>query len=106
MEKLRAESPEKVDKCMAVAGLSLGEYSALTCAGVLSFADGLRLVKIRGEAMQEAAQTGAKQGMLSVTGLEESKLKELCDKARQGDEVCQIANFLFPKGFAVAGSTS
>merc|ERR1711920_691177 len=89
-----------------VAGLSLGEYTALCVAGVLSFEDGLKLVKLRGEAMQEAASVG-KQGMVSVVGLEEKKLSELCDKAAKKagpDGVCKIANHLFPKGFSCAGT--
>ena len=52
VEKLRAEDPSLVDSCTAAAGLSLGEYTALTFAGALSFEDGLRLVKLRAEAMQ------------------------------------------------------
>src|SRR5436190_1973859 len=51
LEKLRASEPGAEAECVATAGLSLGEYTALTFAGVLSFADGVRLVKVRGEAM-------------------------------------------------------
>merc|ERR1719463_364105 len=69
-EKLRAEKSDCADKPMYVAGLSLGEYTALCAAGVLSFEDGLKLVKLRGEAMQEAAEVG-KQGMISIVGIEE-----------------------------------
>jgi len=104
--KLKAEKPEAVSRAKAVAGLSLGEYTALCAAGVLSFEDGLKLVKLRGEAMQEAASVG-KQGMISVVGLEEKKLAELCDKAAASageGGVCKIANHLFPKGFSCAGT--
>jgi len=102
--KLRSEKPEKVEKARCAAGLSLGEYTALCFAGVLSFEDGLKLVKIRGEAMQEAAAVG-KQGMLSVIGLEQKVLEKLCDAAaKETDGVCKIANFLFPKGFSCAGT--
>merc|ERR1719409_1420023 len=55
VEKLRQTKPECIDRVKAVAGLSLGEYTALTLAGVWTFEEGLRLVKLRGEAMQEAA---------------------------------------------------
>src|SRR5437588_9054639 len=57
LEALRASEAERgaEAECVAAAGLSLGEYTALTFAGALSFADGLRLVKLRGEAMQEAS---------------------------------------------------
>jgi [acyl-carrier-protein] S-malonyltransferase len=89
-----------------VAGLSLGEYTALCAAGVFSFEDGLKLVKLRGEAMQEAASVG-KQAMLSVVGLERDKLEKLCKEAQSkegGSGVCTIANSLFPKGFSCAGT--
>jgi [acyl-carrier-protein] S-malonyltransferase len=104
--KLRAEKPEAVGRAQCVAGLSLGEYTALCAAGVLSFEDGLKLVKLRGEAMQEAAAVG-KQGMISIVGLEESVLNGLCEKAAKADGpngVCKIANHLFPKGFSCAGT--
>merc|ERR1712083_299062 len=74
VEKLRKEKPSCVANPTYVAGLSLGEYTALCVAGVFSFEDGLKLVKLRGEAMQEAATSGTKQLMLSVAGLERSKL--------------------------------
>jgi [acyl-carrier-protein] S-malonyltransferase len=106
LEKLRCESPESIKKCSVMCGLSLGEYTALCAAGVLSFEDGLKLVKLRGEAMHEAAQVG-KQLMLSVAGLEKEKLEPLCQEAvEKGGEgaVCQIANALFPAGFACGGT--
>src|SRR5438105_2871248 len=51
LESLRAADPSAEADCVATAGLSLGEYTALVCAGALSFRDGVRLVKRRGEAM-------------------------------------------------------
>merc|ERR1719271_1356001 len=69
VEKLREERPEAVDRMKCVAGLSLGEYTALCCAGVFTFEEGLKLVKLRGEAMQEAASVGS-QAMLSVAGID------------------------------------
>jgi len=106
VEKLRLEKPEAVERARCVAGLSLGEYTALCCAGVFTFEDGLKLVKLRGEAMQEAAQM-SKQLMVSVAGIEKKRLEELCQEAAKkegGDAVCQIANALFPKGFSCAGT--
>lgn len=108
VEKLKVEDSKAVQRPMALAGLSLGEYTALTVAGVLTFADGLRLVKERAEAMQEAANMRP-QAMLSIAGLEEEKVKELCQQARSdvgGEEVCQISNYLFQKGYAVGGTQS
>jgi len=106
IEKLRAEKPEAVSRCSIMAGLSLGEYTALCAAGCLSFEDGLKLVKLRGEAMQEAASVG-KQLMLSVAGLEKEKLTPLCEEAKKKegpDAVCQISNFLFPNGVSCGGT--
>merc|ERR1711920_10738 len=106
LEKLRTENVEAVTKFQAAAGLSLGEYTALCAAGVFSFEDGLKLVKLRGEAMQEAANN-SKQAMLSVAGIEKPQLTDLCKEAAKsegGQAVCQIANELFPKGFSCAGT--
>jgi [acyl-carrier-protein] S-malonyltransferase len=107
VEKLRLEKAEAVDRPKAVAGLSLGEYTALCFAGVFTFEEGLKLVKLRGEAMQAAAEA-SKQSMLSVAGIEKTKLQDLCAQAAKqegGKAVCCIANELFPKGFSCAGTT-
>jgi len=106
-EKLKKDKPDYAEKPSFVAGLSLGEYTALCVAGVFSFEDGLKLVKLRGEAMQEAAETGGKQLMLSVAGLEGDKLKALCAEAKKeegADATCSISNALFPNGFSCGGS--
>lgn len=105
LAKLKQDRPEAVESPGCVAGLSLGEYTALCAAGVLTFEDGLKLVKLRGEAMKEAAESSA-QAMLSVAGLEQPKLEQLCKEAAAADNggVCQIANVLFPKGFSCAGT--
>eukprot|EP00927_Polykrikos_kofoidii_P010008 TRINITY_DN1421_c0_g1_i3.p1 TRINITY_DN1421_c0_g1~~TRINITY_DN1421_c0_g1_i3.p1 ORF type:complete len:553 (+),score=119.39 TRINITY_DN1421_c0_g1_i3:83-1741(+) len=104
MEKLRVEREEAATQFRATAGLSLGEYTALCVAGVFAFEDGLKLVKLRGEAMQEAGDA-SKQAMLSVAGLDKVGLADCCAEAakKAGGQVCQIANELFPKGFACAG---
>merc|ERR1719261_2475827 len=72
-EQLKIENPDAFERCQAVAGLSLGEYTALQVAGVFDFETGLRLVKARAEAMEyETTKPGAKsQKMLSVAGLDE-----------------------------------
>ena len=83
------------------AGLSLGEYTALYAAGVISFEDGLRLVAKRGEAMQAAAKI-KEGGMVSIIGLDEEKTNQLCDQARQ-DELLIAANFNCPGQIVLSG---
>jgi [acyl-carrier-protein] S-malonyltransferase len=107
VEKLRKDKPECANNPTFLAGLSLGEYTALCVAGVFSFEDGLKLVKIRGEAMQEAATTQGKQAMLSVAGLDRAQLDKLCEESKKEEgptATCQVANALFPNGFAAGGS--
>ncbi|NMC19559.1 MAG: ACP S-malonyltransferase [Thermogutta sp.] len=104
LESLRADAPDVVLSCEAAAGLSLGEYTALVFAGVLSFEDGLWLVQKRGEAMQDAADATL-GGMVSILGLERSEVDRLCREAR-GREILQIANLLCPGNIVVSGTTS
>merc|ERR1719343_255179 len=80
VEQLKLDDPSSVTRCQAVAGLSLGEYTALTVAGVFDFETGLRIVKARGEAMEkEVTKPGAPpQAMLSVAGLAQDKVEQLC----------------------------
>ncbi len=101
LESLKQSNPQALDECVAAAGLSLGEFTALTFAGAMTFAEGLRLVQRRGEAMQAAADL-VPSGMVSVLMLEQAKVEELCAAARQ-NEVLQIANFLCPGNYAVSG---
>ncbi|MEX2113781.1 MAG: ACP S-malonyltransferase [Pirellulales bacterium] len=104
IELLRSNAPDVVLSCQATAGLSLGEYTALVFAGALEFEDGLRLVQVRGEAMQEAADA-APSGMVSVLGLEQAQVEALCQRAAQG-EVLQIANLLCPGNIVVSGTNA
>ncbi len=67
-------------KFEATAGLSLGEFTALTAAGALSFADGLRVVRQRGKFMQEACEA-TKGGMAAIIGLDEVPTREMCAEA-------------------------
>jgi len=103
LEKLKALKPEAYDDPACMAGLSLGEYTALCAAGVFTFEDGMELVKVRGEAMSQAAKSPP-QAMLSVAGLSREDLDALCKKVSVGGELAQVANDLFPKGFSCAGS--
>jgi len=102
LESLRAQQPDVEGDCVAAAGLSLGEYTALAFAGVFSFADGLRLVQKRGAAMQSAADA-TPSGMLSVLGLEADKVEELCAKARHAGTL-EIANLLCPGNIVISGT--
>lgn len=102
IEKLRHESPDVIERCGAAAGLSLGEYTAIAFAGGLSFEDGLRLVQRRGQAMQRAADL-VPSGMVSILGLDQEKVQEICDKARIDGEILQIANMLCPGNIVVSG---
>ena len=102
LEALKIESPDVLLAVEATAGLSLGEYTALVFAGILSFEDGLKLVQKRGRAMQDAADAKP-SGMVSILGLERCQVEELCDKAR-GDGTLQIANLLCPGNIAISGT--
>jgi [acyl-carrier-protein] S-malonyltransferase len=104
VEKLKQESgQEALDEATCAMGLSLGEYSALCFAGALSFADGVKITKTRGEAMQ-AASDAVDTGMVSVIGLDSDKVMELCGAAseKSGAKV-QIANYLCKGNYAVSG---
>jgi [acyl-carrier-protein] S-malonyltransferase len=104
IELLRANSPDVVLSCEAAAGLSLGEYTALVFAGAMDFENGLRLVQVRGEAMQQAADA-TPSGMVSVLGLGRSQVEDLCEQARDG-ETLQIANLLCPGNIVISGTNA
>lgn len=107
IEKLKKDKPNEANNPTFVAGLSLGEYTALCHAGVFSFEDGLKLVKLRGEAMQEAATSQGKQLMLSVAGLDRATVDKFAAEAKKEEGpggVCSVANALFPNGFSLGGS--
>jgi len=88
----------------AVAGHSLGEYSALVAAGALSLADALPLVRHRAKAMQEAVPVGA-GAMAAILGLEADAVKSVCDEvAAQTGAVVSPANFNDPRQTVIAGA--
>ena len=88
---------------VAAAGHSLGEFTAHVAAGSLSFADALRLVRVRGEAMARAG--GARPGtMAAVIGLNEEQVERLCEEARGEGEVLVPANYNSPGQIVVSGS--
>jgi len=84
-----------------VAGHSLGEYSALVCAGALSFADAVRTVRQRGTFMQEAVPVGT-GAMAAMLGIERSELEAICNEAAQG-EIVSAANYNSPGQIVIAG---
>ena len=90
---------------LGAAGLSLGEYTALAAAEAFSFEDGLRLVRLRGLAMQEASDQ-CDSGMTSVMGLDQPTLENICQQASQSSQgICQIANLNCPGQIVVSGET-
>jgi len=92
---------EKGFKPDFVAGHSLGEYSALVAAGAVRLSDAARLVRRRGELMQEAAPVGA-GAMAAILGLDAGKVAEACEAAAQG-QVCAPANFNSPAQIVISG---
>jgi [acyl-carrier-protein] S-malonyltransferase len=102
LENLKVKEPDAAAACVATAGLSLGEYTALAFAEALSFTDGLRLVQKRGQTMQ-AASDATPSAMVSVLGLHLDKVAELCIQARAAGTV-QIANHLCPGNIVVSGT--
>jgi [acyl-carrier-protein] S-malonyltransferase len=86
----------------ATAGLSLGEYSALVAAEAISFADAVRLVRLRGEAMQAAA-TAVASGMVALIGPDEATAQKLCDACAEG-EILQVANLNSPGQVVISGA--
>lgn len=87
----------------AVAGHSLGELSALTAAGALSFADGLRLVRKRGELMKRAGEL-APGSMAAILGLDIPALDNVCAEASTNEELVQVANDNCPGQVVISGA--
>ena len=96
--QLQDERPDLWSNVGAVAGLSLGEYTAIAAAGGLSFADGLRLVHTRGMAMQAAADQVA-SGMSSVIGLDVEKLRDVCTACSHSHEFCRSRQSTMPRQY-------
>ncbi|KAK9830038.1 hypothetical protein WJX72_009330 [[Myrmecia] bisecta] len=106
VERLRQDNAAAVEGASATAGLSLGEYCALVFSGALSFEDGLKIVKVRGESMAAAGKMGKPHGMLSIIGLGDTDVETICKdvrSARGAATVCQLANYLFPQGRVISG---
>ncbi|WJW74247.1 ACP S-malonyltransferase [Thiohalobacter sp. IOR34] len=87
-----------------MAGHSLGEYSALVCAGSLDFADAVKLVEERGRRMQEAVPAGS-GAMAAILGLDDEQVRSLCEQAAEGEVVAPV-NFNSPGQVVIAGQSS
>lgn len=87
-----------------MAGHSLGEYTALVCAGVLDFPAAVKLVRYRGEAMQAAVPAGT-GAMAAILGLEDADVEAACAEAAQG-EIVMAANYNSPSQVVIAGQAT
>ncbi|KHA61284.1 malonyl CoA-ACP transacylase [Vibrio variabilis] len=85
-----------------LAGHSLGEYSALVCAGVIDFKEAIKLVQLRGQLMQEAVPAGT-GAMYAIIGLDDESIAKACEEAAQGEVVSPV-NFNSPGQVVIAGS--
>ncbi|KYM96964.1 putative malonyl-CoA-acyl carrier protein transacylase, mitochondrial [Cyphomyrmex costatus] len=111
LEQLREERPRVFETCKAVAGYSVGELTALIFSGALSFENGIRLVSVRGAAMQYASDK-CPQGMLSVHCTPQASLLQACKDAEKWAQdcgvempVCQVAVYLYTQSKILAGNT-
>lgn len=97
---------EKGISCEVAAGHSLGEYSALVNTGAMAFADAVRIVRKRGQFMQEAVPVG-EGSMAAVLGLESDKIVEICQAVEaEGGEAVQAVNFNCPGQVVIAGAVN
>ncbi len=88
-----------------VAGHSLGEYSALVCAGAIDFADAVRTVRKRGEFMQAAVPVGVGT-MAAIMGLEQEKVEALCQQINRDDNLVALANINSPGQYVISGHSA
>ncbi|WP_445945808.1 ACP S-malonyltransferase [Shewanella sp.] len=86
---------------MRLAGHSLGEYSALVCAGVIDFKDAVKLVELRGQLMQQAVPAGT-GAMYAIIGLDDAAIATACSDSAQGAVVSPV-NFNSPGQVVIAG---
>jgi len=89
-------------RAAGAAGLSLGEYTALVAAGALAFEDAVRLVRRRGQYMQEACERNP-GAMYSIIGLKDEQVEEACRKARELDGGVWPANYNCPGQLVISG---
>jgi [acyl-carrier-protein] S-malonyltransferase len=101
MSVMRVLEQQIPQQPVVMAGHSLGEYTALVAAGVLSLADATRLVAMRGRFMQEAVPAGS-GAMAAILGLDDQQVKAVCAEGAQG-QVAEAVNFNSPGQVVVAG---
>lgn len=96
----------KVDKPALLAGHSLGEYSALVCADVISLADGVKLVEQRGNFMQQAVPAG-EGAMYAIIGMADAQIEEICQQvAAETGQVVAPVNYNSPGQVVIAGTAA
>jgi [acyl-carrier-protein] S-malonyltransferase len=95
LQLLQEQAPQL--KCDATAGLSLGEFTALTAAGAMSFDDCLKVLRVRGRSMQEACEA-TRGSMAAIIGLDEGPTREVCAEAG-----VQLANLNCPGQLVISG---
>src|SRR3989304_1829673 len=100
-EVLNKNSSMQIETCRAACGLSLGEYTAHVAAGSMTFTDGVRLVYKRGLFMQEACNANP-GGMVSVIGLEDEKVEQICNEMKSLGIIC-TANYNSPGQVVISG---
>lgn len=104
LEVLKRNSSIQTSTWLATAGLSLGEYTAHVSAGSITFPDAVRLVYKRGTFMQEACNAN-QGGMVSIIGLEDEKVEQVCTEIRTGGVIC-TANYNCPGQVVISGEKS
>ncbi len=103
LRSLQQERGQKItDLCEYVAGHSLGEYTALCAAESISLGDTAKLVKLRGQTMQNAVAPGV-GSMAAVLGMDLDKINEILQEVNQHGLVCQIANDNCPGQVVISG---
>lgn len=98
----RVWQEQGLDQPENLAGHSLGEYSALVCAGVIDFKQAIKLVELRGQLMQEAVPAGV-GAMYAIIGLDDDSIAKACEEAAQGEVVSPV-NFNSPGQVVIAGN--
>jgi [acyl-carrier-protein] S-malonyltransferase len=98
----RVWQDQGLDQPAVLAGHSLGEYSALVCAGVIDFKQAIKLVELRGQLMQEAVPAGV-GAMYAIIGLDDDAIAKACEEAAQGEVVSPV-NYNSPGQVVIAGN--